>query len=137
MSGISGSRWGLGYNVWTEQNALMFGSNDGLMLGVEYSDDLVNREISERFPTALYFDLWNRNFQEIGDDFRLGVVSCQQLSDSLSAGSVGIVVESPGHVSFDLEGNEIVLSDGRASFTGPVGFGDYYAYEFTVLRCDE
>lgn len=137
MAGISGGRWGLGYNVWTEQNALMFGSNDGLMLGVEYSDDLVNREISERFPTALYFDLWSRNFQEIGDDFRLGVVSCQQLSDYLSAGPVGIVVESPGHVTLDREGNEIVLSDGRASFTGPVGIGEYSAYEFTVLRCDE
>ena len=115
----------------------MFGSNDALMLGVEYSDDLVNREISERFPTALYFDLWSRNFQEIGDDFRLGVVSCQQLSDYLSAGPVGIVVESPGHVTLDREGNEIVLSDGRASFTGPVRIGEYSAYEFTVLRCDE
>lgn len=134
---IEGGRWGLGYNVWTEQNALMFGSNDGLMLGVEYSDDLVNREISERFPKALYFDLWNGSFQAIGDDSRLRVVTCQQLSDFLAAGPLGLIVESPGHVTISQGGNEIVLSDGRAPFVGPTKVGEYLAYEFTSLHCDQ
>lgn len=134
---IEGGRWGLGYNVWTEQNALMFGSNDGLMLGVEYSDDLVNREISERFPKALYFDLWNGNFQAIGDDSRLHVLTCQQLSDSLATGPLGLLVQSAGHVTISPEGTEIVLSDGRALFLGPTKVGKYLAYEFTSLQCDQ
>jgi len=134
---IESGRWGLGYNVWTEQNALMFGSNDGLMLGVEYSDDLVNGEISERFPKALYFDLWNRNFQAIGDGSRLRVVTCQQLSKILATGPLGLLVESPGHVAINQAGNEIMLIDGRASYVGPTNVGRYLAYEFTALRCDQ
>jgi len=75
----SSGSWGLGYNVWTVQNAIMFGSNDALMLGVDFSDDLLNAEIRVKYPNALYFDLWSGTFQEVDDSSHLRVLTCQEL----------------------------------------------------------
>lgn len=129
--------WGLGYNVWTEQNALMFGANDGNMFGPESSDDLLNAEIRQRYPRALYFDIWGGAFQSITGESELMVLSCDELQQFLIGGEFGIIVESIGHVRMDASGSQILLSDGRATFDGPLPIGDYFMYRFTGLACDK
>lgn len=134
--GDTGS-WGLGYNVWTVQNAIMFGSNDALMLGVQFSDDLLNAEIRQQYPKALYFDLWNRTFQTIDEKSELRVLACGELQDRLTRGPLGIVVESDGHVSVDPDSGEILLSGGSAAFEAPTPVGHYSAYRLTNVSCNQ
>jgi len=127
--------WGLGYNVWTAQNAIMWGSNDANMLGVQYSDDLLNAEIRLKYPHALHFDLWSATFQEVDDAFHLRVLKCQELQELRAIGALGIVVESQGHISVDPSTSRLLLADGSASFEGPTPIGRYFAYRLTSVDC--
>ena len=129
--------WAQGYNVWTVQNAIMFGSNDALMLRLETADDLVNAEVRQKYPNALYFDLWSRTFQTIDEESKLRVLACGELQDRLARGPLGFVVESAGHVSIDPDSAEILLAGGSATFDGPTPVGRYFSYRLTNISCDQ
>jgi hypothetical protein len=115
----------------------MFGSNDALMLRLETADDLINAELSKKYPNALYFDLWSRTFQTIDEESKLRVLACGELQDRLARGTFGIVVESAGHVLVDPESGEMVLAGGSATFDGPTPVGRYFSYRLTNISCDQ
>lgn len=134
---VDSGAWGLGYNVWTPGNALMFGSNDAVMFGVEFSDNLLDEEIGDVYQDPLYFDVWSSQLQRISDASRLSVMSCDEVKSLVDGrnGSVGVVVESESHVRLDASGTRLLLSGGEAEFTGPEQVGGYHAYRILSLDC--
>ena len=130
--------WGLGYNVWTPGNALMFGSNDAVMFGVDFSDNLLDEEIGDVYQDPLYFDVWSSQFQRISDASRLSIMSCDEVKNLVDGRkeSVGVVVESESHVRLDASGTRLLLAGGEAEFAGPEQVGGYHAYRILSLECN-
>ena len=132
---IFNGTWGLGYNVWTEANALLFGSNDTLMYGFELSDDTGNAEIRKTHPNATYFDFWGGHFLQISSRGELTSVSCQDLVMISTSEGLGIILESEGHVPRQSESGRITLAQGTAAISSPMSIGRYYAYELSDVKC--
>lgn len=136
---IKEGAWGLGYNVWTPSNALMFGSNDAVMFGAQFSDEMLDKELKAVHSDPLYFDVWHAEFQRISEEGRLSIMACSDVYDlfAQSNGEVGVIVESTNHIRFDSTRSRIGLAGGQAEFSGPLAIGDYFAYRFDSLNCDE
>ena len=134
---IAEGTWGLGYNVWTPANAIMFGSNDALMFGIEFSDDALNPEIRQEHPNAVHFDHWSGVFQGVDARGELHRISCAELQSQIPSRDVGIIVDSTGHVTLDSAEERIVLADGVAQFEGPEPIGQYFAYRLTSIACSD
>ena len=128
-------KWALGYNVWTPGNALLFGANDAVMFGVEESDHLLDREIGINYPGALHFDHWNGQIRRVDEFGLLTDLTCMQVKDLAEDDSLGVVVDSPGHVSQDslAGGDDLFGGTGLLVPNGTVG--DYFAYKVSKVEC--
>lgn len=127
--------WALGYNVWTQDNALLFGSYDSLMDGYIYSDDLMNDELKFVAPNATYFDIWTHEFVHINDAGQLRPIPCLDLKNELVQQTLGVVLESENHLRIASDGRSMVVSGGIAQFDGPERLGRYFVYRLTSIEC--
>lgn len=134
---VESGSWALGYNVWTPANALMFGANDAVMFGAEFSDDVMNAEVREAHPTAIYFDIWSAQVQRLTASNELQYLSCETIKRLIANGTFGVVVESKSHVRLSDDGSSLSLAGGLASFDTPRQIGQYWAYPVTNLNCDQ
>lgn len=126
QSATSRGAWGLGYNVWSEQNAVMF--------ALPWLNGAYDKEVNRRFPQALYFDIWSRVFIRTSGNGSLEFLSCkdlQQLEDS----GLGVIVETPNHLQFSSDGRKIRLQEGTAEVEATTTVGVFQAYQLTNIQC--
>lgn len=118
--------WGLGYNVWSKQNAVMF--------ALPWLNGAYDKEVNRSFPHAIYFDIWSRAFIRTTGDGRLAGLSCKELQQMEGSG-LGVIVETPNHLQFGPNGRVVQLGEGTAEIEATTNIGEFRAYRLTNVQC--
>lgn len=126
QSATSNGAWGLGYNVWSEQNAVMF--------ALPWLNGAYDKEVNRSFPQAIYFDIWSRVFIRTSGNGSLELLSCRDLQ-RMEDGGVGVIVETPNHLQFSSDGQMIRLQEGTAEVEATTTVGVFQAYQLTNIQC--
>lgn len=122
----SGS-WGLGYNVWTEQNAIMF--------ALPWLNGAYDLEVHNKNPDALYFDIWSRVFIGTTGTGSLRILSCQDVRDRSTSDGINVIVETPNHLDFDAAGRSFSIRDGKAGARKAISIGSFGVYQLIQVEC--
>jgi len=123
----SSGRWGLGYNVWTQANAVLF--------ALPWLNGAYGVEARSQIPEDLYFDIWSRVFIGTTESGEVRVLGCQETQRLLESEELGVIVETPNHLEFDSMGTSILLKNGLARIRELSNIGPYTAYTFTEIIC--
>lgn len=130
VDGLNGeARWASGYNAWTLDSSRIF--------GLIWSAGSVNREVRSINPGALHFDLFNREILHVNGSNELLPLTCGEINEIATSQTLGIAVESQGHVALSDDSSQILLKAGTADFLGPDRVGDYFAYRLTGITCKD
>lgn len=119
--------WGLGYNVWTEQNAIMF--------ALPWLNGAYDVEMNAESPNALYFDIWSRVFVGTTGTGTLHILSCGEVQQRVGSTGIGVIVETSNHLDFDATGLAFNIGDGKAVFRKNHHVGPFSAYQLTRVEC--
>lgn len=125
----SAGLWASGYNAWTPESSSVF--------GLIWSAGSFNREIRETTPEATHFDLFGRQILHVNQTGRLVEFSCLELQKQSTRSSLGVVVQSQGHIATDATTGRILLSNATADAVEPTQVGRYFAYPLTGIQCIE
>lgn len=124
----SGS-WGLGYNVWTEQNAIMF--------ALPWLNGAYDVEVNKRYPGALYFDIWSRVFIGTTGTGSLRILSCRDVESKAASDGINVIVETPNHLAFEPSGRSFSIRDGEAVARKESSIGSFGVYQLIQVECHQ
>ena len=94
-----------------------------------------NREICIDYAGAQHFDHSNGQIRRVDEFGLLTDLTCTHVEDFTEDDSLGVVVDSPCHVSQDsLSGGDDLLGDTGLLFAYST-VGDYFAYKVSKVEC--